>query len=68
MPMYDYKCGTCGTTIEIDILMSKVKPTLRRKCSKCKATKSFERDWSKGSAALHFLYSPMHPRHGRGRG
>lgn len=62
MPTYDYTCKYCKT--EIDIIHD-INDT-KRKCPTC-GKLGLKRAWRQVAAVMD-LYSPMHPRKGRGRG
>lgn len=68
MPRFDLQCDECGHEMEVEIPRDKVKDKYSRKCPSCKEGRTFRRVWSRGIAAFHARYSPMHPRAGRGRG
>ena len=68
MPRFDLRCTACGHELELDIPRDIVKEKYQRKCPECGRVRTFTRVWSKGIAAVHTLYSPMHPRAGRGQG
>lgn len=68
MPRFDIQCLACGHEMEVEVPRDKVREKYQRKCPKCGRVRSFSRVWSKGVAAVHLHYSPMHPRANRGRG
>jgi putative FmdB family regulatory protein len=59
MAMRDYQCTKCGHEFEA---LSK---NIKRTCPECRGKLQTV---FKGTPAYHDLYSPMHPRKGRGRG
>jgi len=50
MPIYEYRCGSCGQRVEVWLRANDEQPH----CSAC------------GSAALEKLFSPAHARMGQG--
>jgi putative FmdB family regulatory protein len=61
VPYYEYKCEACGHQFEVFHRISEKGP---KKCPECgKQIKQVIQ-----APVIHILYSPCHPRYGRGRG
>jgi putative FmdB family regulatory protein len=61
MPLYDMTCENCGHREEHNRLITDGPPT---KCPACKS-KRYQMVWHPFLVNAH--YSPMHPRHMRGK-
>lgn len=64
MPIYEFKCKKCGA--EEEHMLPVDKRHSKHKCKACGAAKGLELQISE--TIYHDLYSPMHPRRGRGVG
>lgn len=64
MPYYDYQCKACGHQREVFHRLNEEGP---QQCPEC-GKRQVEQVIAGKTTAVHIFYSPMHPRHGRGRG
>ncbi len=65
MPLFEYKCGECGSVVEILALSSgeDVPPAV---CPKCKVSSGFTKQYS--AFATHSMAGPELPQHSCGGG
>ncbi len=64
MPMYEFKCGKCGHTLEELMGLKEAHP---KKCPECSALSLKKIVFGSRPLQLHMRYSFMAPRHMRGQ-